>query len=155
MAQTLEPWLHLLHVVAATVWLGGGVAMVLVAARTRSSSNAQAMTEFARTIPFVGIRVLGPALVVVLATGLAMVLTSAAWSFTQPWVLIGLGLFAIAFLIGAVFMSRAGIRLDRAARGDGPRAELPSLLLRWLIGYSVILAVLLVAMGDMVLKPGL
>lgn len=155
MAQTLESWLQLLHVLAATVWLGGGLVMVLVAARTRSSSNAQAMAAFARIIPFVGIRVLAPAMVLLLATGLAMVLISAAWSFTQPWVLSGLGLFAIAFLVGALFMSRAGIRLDRAARGDGPQAELPSLLRSWLLGYSVILAVLLVAMWDMVFKPGL
>jgi len=148
-------WLHLIHVLAAMVWLGGGSVLVLVAARTRSSSNPEAIAEFARLIPYIGIRVLGPAWIVVLVTGVGMVLLSSEWRFTQLWILIALGLFAVAFLIGAVFMSQAGIRLDRAARGNDPQANLPSLLQRWLVGYSVVLAVLLVAVWDMIFKPGL
>ena len=148
-------WLHLIHVLAAMIWLGGGSVLVLVAARTRSSSNQEAIAEFARLIPYIGIRVLGPAWIVVLVTGVGMVLLSSEWRFTQLWILIALGLFAVAFLIGAVFMSQAGIRLDRAARGNDPQANLPSLLQRWLVGYSVVLAVLLVAVWDMIFKPGL
>ena len=148
-------WLHLIHVLAAMVWLGGGSVLVLVAARTRSSSNPEAIAEFARLIPYIGIRVLGPAWIVVLVTGVGMVLLSSEWRFTQLWILIALGLFAVAFLIGAVFMSQAGIRLDRAARGGDPQANLPLLLQRWLVGYSVVLAVLLVAVWDMIFKPGL
>lgn len=148
-------WLHLIHVLAAMVWLGGGSVLVLVAARTRSSSNPEAIAEFARLIPYIGIRVLGPAWIVVLLTGVGMVLLSSEWRFTQLWILIALGLFAVAFLIGAVFMSQAGIRLDRAARGGDPQANLPLLLQRWLVGYSVVLAVLLVAVWDMIFKPGL
>lgn len=148
-------WLHLIHVLAAMVWLGGGSVLVLVAARIRSSSNPEAIAEFARLIPYIGIRVLGPAWIVVLVTGVGMVLLSSEWRFTQLWILIALGLFAVAFLIGAVFMSQAGIRLDRAARGNDPQANLPSLLQRWLVGYSVVLAVLLVAVWDMIFKPGL
>jgi len=148
-------WLHLIHVLAAMIWLGGGSVLVLVAARIRSSSNPEAIAEFARLIPYIGIRVLGPAWIVVLLTGVGMVLLSSEWRFTQLWILIALGLFAVAFLIGAVFMSQAGIRLDRAARGNDPQANLTSLLQRWLVGYSVVLAVLLVAVWDMIFKPGL
>lgn len=148
-------WLHLIHVLAAMVWLGGGLMLVLLAARTRSSSTPQAVAEFARLIPYVGIRVLGPAWIVVLLTGVGMVFLSSEWRFTQLWVLIALGLFAVAYLIGAVFMSRAGIQLDRAARGNDPEANLPALLQRWLVGYCVVLAALLVAVWDMIFKPGL
>jgi Predicted integral membrane protein (DUF2269) len=98
---------------------------------------------------------LGPAWIVVLVTSVWMVLSSSEFKFTQLWVLIGLGAFAVAFLVGAVYMSQVGIRLDRAARGeDRQHANLPALLQRWLVGYSVVLVVLLVAVWDMVFKPG-
>lgn len=51
--------------------------------------------------------------------------------------------------------SRAGVGLERATRGDGGAAQLPALLQQWIVGYSVILAVLLIAVWDMVFKPGL
>jgi uncharacterized membrane protein len=153
--MSLDSWLHFLHVVAAIVWLGGGLMLVMVGIRVRSSTSSEAIAEFARTIPFVGIRVLGPAWIVVLVTSVWMVLSSSEFKFTQLWVLIGLGAFAVAFLVGAVYMSQVGIRLDRAARGeDRQHANLPALLQRWLVGYSVVLVVLLVAVWDMVFKPG-
>jgi len=151
----LDSWLHFLHVLGAIVWLGGGLMLVMVGIRVRSSASSEAIAEFARTIPFVGIRVLGPAWIVVLVTGVWMVFSSSAFKFTQLWVLFGLGAFAVAFLIGAVYMSRVGIRLDRAARSEDPKdANLRTLLGRWLVGYSVVLGVLLVAAWDMVFKPG-
>jgi uncharacterized membrane protein len=153
--MTLDSWLHFLHVVAAIVWVGGGFMLVMVGLRIRSTANPQAMAELGRTIPYVGIRVLGPAWIVLLITGVWMVLSSASWRFTQFWVLLGIGLFAVAFLVGAIFMSQAGVRLERAAReADSHKANLSSLFQRWLLGYSVILAVLLVAVWDMVFKPG-
>lgn len=130
--------------------------LVMVGIRSRLTANSDAISELARTIPYVGIRVLGPAWIVVLITGVWMVLSSAAWKFTQLWVLLGLGLFAVAFLVGGIVVSRVGARLERAARGEDPqKTELPGLLKRWLLGYSVILVVLLVAVVDMVFKPGL
>jgi uncharacterized membrane protein len=153
--MSLDSWLHFFHVLAAIVWLGGGVMLVAVTARVRSSASPQAMTEMSRTIPWVGMRILGPTWLVVLVTGVWMVAENGAFKFSQLWVLIGLGAFAVAFLIGTVFMSRAGIGLERASRTEGAATQLPALLQRWLAGYVAILAVLLIAVADMVFKPGL
>ncbi|HYU11481.1 MAG TPA: DUF2269 family protein [Stellaceae bacterium] len=148
-------WLHLVHVLSAMVWVGGGLTLMLIAIRARSSSDPGAISELARTLPYVGLRILMPAVVLVLASGVWMVFASAAWKFSQFWVLLGLGLFAVAFLIGAVYMSRVGIQLERTARAESAGgAEAPSLVSRWLLGYGVVLAVLLVAVWDMVFKPG-
>jgi hypothetical protein len=64
---------------------------------------------------------------------------------------------AAAFLIGAVYLSRIGTRLQRLAVNDGPRSanDGPMLLDQWLLGYGMVLVVLLVAVWDMVFKPGL
>ena len=152
--MSLDLWLHFLHVVSAMVWVGGGVILSLIAIRTRRSSDQRAMSEFARTLPYVGLRVLMPAVIILPVTGVWLVLADSEFSFSQLWVRLGLGLFALAFLLGAVYLSRVGIQLDREARRDpGGTSNLPQLLDRWLVGYGAVLVVLLIAVWDMVFKP--
>jgi hypothetical protein len=62
----------------------------------------------------------------------------------------------VAFLIGAVFLSRNAIALERFATGanaDVPRAR--EALDRWIFGYLVVLALLVFTLWDMIFKPGL
>ncbi len=56
-------------------------------------------------------------------------------------------LVAVAFLIGAVYLSRIGTRLQRLAVGDEPTGanEGSTLLDRCLLGYGMNLVVLLIA----------
>src|SRR5438128_10556013 len=107
-------WLLFVHVLSAMVWLGGGLTLMLAGFRARSSARPEAVAEFAGTVPFVGLRVLMPSVVVLLVTGVWQVLASSAWSFSQLWVSLALGLFILAFLVGAVYLSRVGIGLARA-----------------------------------------
>jgi uncharacterized membrane protein len=153
--MSLDLWLHFLHVLAATVWVGGGLMLSLIAVRARSSPDPRAISEFGRTLPYVGLRVLMPAVVIVLVTGVWMVLAGSEFNLSQAWVIAGLGLFVIAFLIGAVYMSRIGIQLDRATRAESDSPGLRALLDRWIAGYAAVLVILIVALWDMVFKPGL
>ena len=150
--MNLLPWLHFVHVLSAIVWLGGGVILMLVVGYARSSSDHAATGLVARLLPFVGLRALTPAVVVLLVSGVWMVLSGVGWSFAQFWVQLAVGLFAVAFLVGAVYMSRTAIQLQRSVN-DGAVAN--QLLGRWLVGYAVILLVLVVAVWDMVFKPAL
>lgn len=156
MAEILEPWIHFIHVLGAIIWVGGGIMLSLVGARARKSKDPRLIGEFARTLSYVGLRVLTPAVVAVLLTGIWLVLTGSEWSFTQLWVLLGLGAFILAFLIGAVYLSRIAIQLDRLVAGKDvdPRVA-NDLLGRWMVGYQVILLILVFAVWDMVFKPGL
>jgi len=95
-----------------------------------------------------------PAVIILPVTGVWLVLADSEFSFSQLWVRLGLGLFALAFLLGAVYLSRVGIQIDREARQDsGGTSNLPRLLDRWLVGYGAVLVVLLIAVWDMVFKP--
>jgi uncharacterized membrane protein len=138
------------HVLAAMAWLGGGLVLLLMAARLRQSPDETA--TFARLLPFIGIRLLMPAVVLLPVTGIWMVLDDSDWSFRQAWVRIALGLFVIAFAVGAVYLSRVGIRMARAA--GGAPTELLALVSRWMAGYAIVLVVLLLVVADMVFKPG-
>ncbi len=150
----LEHWLLFLHVLGAIVWIGGGLTLSLVGWRARSSGDLSVAAEFSKTLRRVGLPLFTPALLVVLATGLVMALDGSGGRFSQPWILIGIALFLLAFLIGAVYMSRAGIAVERAVSGPaGDASAVTSLIGRWLVGYGVVLLLLVVAVWDMVFKP--
>jgi uncharacterized membrane protein len=154
--MSLTPWLHLIHVVAATIWVGGGVTLSVIGARARRSDDPQVIRDFSHLLSYLGLRVFTPAVVVVLLSGIGIVLADSEWSFTQVWVLLALGAFLIAFLIGALYLGRSAIRLERLTADPG--MSLPAareLLGRWLVGYGAVLLVLLFALWDMVFKPGL
>ena len=156
MVETLEPWIHFLHVLGAIIWVGGGVMLSLIGARARKSEDPRLIGEFARTLSYVGLRVLTPAVVAVILTGLWLVLTGSEWKFTQLWVLLGLGAFIAAFLVGAIYLSRIAIQLDQVAtRTDLSPQAARDLLGRWMVGYQIILIILVFAVWDMVFKPGL
>jgi uncharacterized membrane protein len=152
---SLGLWLKLLHILGAIVWVGGGVMLSLVGGRAKKSGDPRIIADFAKTLSYVGLRALMPAVIVVLVTGVWIVLATSGFSFTQLWVLLALGAFAIAFLIGAVYLSRVAINLERLATGTNPEPlAIRDLLSRWIIGYQVILLVLVFAVWDMVFKPG-
>src|SRR6266571_4000447 len=138
MDSSAQTWLHLVHVLSAMVWLGGGVILSAIGLRARRSADAKRLAEFAKTLSGVGLTVVMPSVILVLVTGIAMVATDSEFSFGQLWVRLALGLFAAAFLVGAVYLSRAAIQLDRAA-SSGALATAADHLGRWIAGYAVVL----------------
>jgi uncharacterized membrane protein len=149
-----EPWIHFAHVAAAAVWVGGGVMLSLVGLRARRSDEVAVVGEFARFLSYAGLRVFTPAVLVVLLSGLWLVLAGSEWNFSQLWILLALGSFLAAFLIGALYLSRSAIQLERVATGTPDLQAARDAIGRWLVGYAVVLAILLFALWDMVVKPG-
>jgi uncharacterized membrane protein len=150
--MSIGPWLHLAHVAGAIIWVGGGVLLSVIALRVRRSGDVAILGDFAGTLSWVGLRVLSPAVIVVLVSGIWMVL-NAGGDFTTLWIALALVAFALAFLIGAVFLSRSAIRLERVAR-EGDLAAARDALGAWLRGYGLVLVILAFAVWDMVFKPG-
>lgn len=152
--MNLEPWLHFAHIAAAIVWLGGGVVLSLVGIRARQSGDLAVLREFARNLSYVGLRVFTPAVIVVLLSGIGLVLLNSEFNFTQLWVLLALGGFILAFLIGAVYLSRSAIQLERAVSQNADLQAASQALRRWLVGYGVVLIILVFTLWDMIFKPG-
>src|SRR5207247_11460883 len=97
---------------------------------------------------------LAPATVAVLGLGIGLVVDTDAWDFGQLWVQLGLGLFAAAFLVGAVWQSGTALAAARAAERDDD-VEARRQLRRWSWGYRLGVLLLVVAAWDMTTKPGL
>ena len=151
---TLYQWLLLLHVLATMVWVGGLVALAVLAAHVLRGNDPDTVARFSANLRVVGPFALAPASAVALGTGIWMVVDSPAWGFGDTWIWIGIGAFAAAFGVGAVFLSRAALAAERAVRErDHPRAARE--LRRWSWGIRLVLALLVVAAWDMVFKPGI
>jgi uncharacterized membrane protein len=150
--MTLYDWLLLGHILSAMVWVGGGLMLVFVARRARASNDERVIGDFGQSLSYLGPRVLAPSVAGVLLFGVWMVLESAAWDFGQAWILIAIGLFVIAFLVGAVYLSRVALQLVKS-QGAGLGVS-RSLLDRWLTAYAIVLVVLVLIVADMVFKPG-
>ena len=154
MVATLYDWLLFGHIIAAMVWLGGGVVLAALAVATLRSDDGHALAQFVGSLRMIGPAVLAPATIATLGVGIWLVLDSAAWDFGQTWVLLALALFAAAVVIGAGHQGRTAINAQRAIDRDD-YTEARRQLARWTWGYGVVVSLLLVIAWDMVFKPGL
>jgi uncharacterized membrane protein len=151
----LDSLLQLAHAASAIVWVGGNGLLALVGIRVRRRGDPAAIGRFAETLMFVGVRVIAPASLVVLVSGLWLVLESSEWTVAQPWILLALGAFALAVVLSLVFLNRGATRLQRLSGGSAPDPRAADQALgRLLLGYGFVLATLVLALCDMALKPG-
>jgi uncharacterized membrane protein len=151
---TLYDWLKLAHVLAAMIWLGGLVTLVVLGVRARRSDDRDSVARFVGSLRVVGPAVLAPSAALAVALGIGLVLDSGAWDFGQAWVQVALGLVAAAILVGAVFLARTALAAERFVAAADHRAATRQLG-RWSWGIAVVIVLLVVATWDMVVKPGL
>jgi len=95
-----------------------------------------------------------PASLAVVGFGVWLVADSDAWDFGQTWIVAALVLVAAAVLVGAAFLSRAALGAQSAIEA-GDTVTAVANLRRWSWGVRVLVALLVVATWDMVMKPGL
>jgi uncharacterized membrane protein len=153
-AATLYDWLEFLHVFAAMIWVGGLVAVGVFAIQALRSGDREVIARLVGSLGVIGPLLFAPAMVTVLGLGIWLVVDSDAWDFGQTWIWLALTLFAAAFLLGAIFQSRAAISARQAAAA-GDDAGAVRQLRRWAWGMLLILLLLVVVTWDMVIKPGL
>jgi uncharacterized membrane protein len=152
-AAGLYDWLLLLHLLGAMVWLGGLAILTVLVTLALRSRDPQAISRFVQSLRVVGPATFVPSMAAVLGFGIWMVVHSDAWDFDQTWIQIAFGLFAAAFLVGAVFQSRSAIGAQRALEA-GEHGEAARRLRTWAWGGLLILVLLVVVTWDMVFKPG-
>lgn len=147
-----------LHVVSATILFGTGLGIAYFQWMTYRHGGTQAIAAVTRLVVRADFVFTTPAVVVQLATGVALVqVLGLPW--TTPWVLAALALYA---LVGACWLPVVAIqlRLARLAASAAERgAELPAEfhrgMRRWfLLGWPALFGMLAI-FWLMVRKPGL
>jgi uncharacterized membrane protein len=154
LATSLYDWLLIAHILAAIVWLGGLITISLFATLILRSHDFDLVRRFLGSLRIVGPIVLAPSMLAVLAFGIWMVVDSAAWDFGQTWVTTALALFAASFALGVGFQARTAISAQRASE-SGDRHQALREFRSWAWGMRAIALLLVVAVWDMVAKPGL
>ena len=154
--EGLYNWLKAFHILAAIVWVGGGIFIQLYATRLRRTNQQPRLMAFAKDIEKLGNGVFLPASILVLLLGIAMVWYSPAWEVTQLWVILGLVGIANTIVVGAAFIGPESGRIARLAeerRPDDPEIARRTQRIFAISRYD--LAVLVLVVIDMAVKPGL
>ena len=147
-----EFWLFL-HLLAAMVWIGGAVAIQVFGILTKRAADPAKTAFFAQDVSFTVMWIFLPAALLVLVAGIGLT-ENGNWDWGEPFISAGLVLWAIVALIAFGFLGRAigtaGARL--ATEGPSPALGLRLRNLVWL--SRGLLAVLVVIVFLMTIKPG-
>jgi uncharacterized membrane protein len=144
----------LIHVSVAVFWVGGGVLLTVLALRAERAKDPDEMAHIARQAVFAGEKLFAPAGLVVLAMGITMVINSPEIGFGTTWVDIGLVGYALSFTTGIGVLAPQSRRIVGLLQEKGAAApETQAAIARILLIARVDIAVLLLVVADMLMKP--
>jgi uncharacterized membrane protein len=152
--MTLYEFLVFVHVVMVAVWVGGIVALQVLALRATSAKEPARMAGLSDDAEWMGLRVFMPATVLLLVFGIWAAIEG-DWDFGQAWISIGFAAFAFSFFLGMAFMGPESGRITSLVRERGvDDPEVGRRTLRILLLSRLEIVVALIAIWAMVIKPG-
>lgn len=148
--------LKFIHVLAAASWVGGVVLSQVQGAWVNKKNDPHDFSSFIEFQAYLGTRYFMPLAITVLAAGVAMVLDAEAWGFGDTWILIGIVLYAASVAIGAGFLGPQSEKIREAlAAGGPPDTALQAKIKNVVLASRVDFVIMVLVVGDMVIKPGL
>ena len=141
------------HISMAVIWVGGGLLLQILALRVMGTRDDARLAAFAGDAEVLGMRVFAPSSVLLLLAGVGLVL-NADWSWSEPFIAVGLVVWLISFVAGIAYLgpSSGRIKAEISANGMSPRAQK---LIGNTLRYSRIELVLLwIVLFMMVVKLG-
>jgi len=142
-----------LHIAGAIIWLGAGVGLAFLWRRLARAGDAGSLRAFEAQNSAMGKFLFGPATLLTLAFGVAMVVDSPI-GFEEFWILIGFGGFIASGVAEGVFAGPAGKRFMAAAEEhglDSPTAQ--AARRRVSLAGNIELLILFAVVWAMVVKP--
>ncbi len=151
--MTLYEFLIFVHVLAATVWVGGGVMIQVLASRAVRAGDPAHAAMTTADAEWVGLRVFMPASIVLLGFGIWGAVEG-DWDFGAAWISIGFAAFLFSFFLGMAFLGPESGRIKSLVRERGlDDPEVSRRTSRILLFSRIELLVLIVAVFAMVTKP--
>lgn len=140
------------HVLAAVIWVGGGVALNVLGTRLVKTSNADAVAGFAGQSAFIGSRIFAPASLLLFLAGVVMTLDR--WAFEDLWIAIGVAGFLYSFITGAAIIGPLSGRTGKliAERGAADPRVTANIRKLFLFG-RIEMVVMIVVIAAMTFKP--
>jgi uncharacterized membrane protein len=153
--MSLYEFLLFVHVVMAVTWVGGDIAIQVLAIRATRAKDPARTASLTADAEWMGLRVFMPSSILLLIFGI-WAASEGNWDFGQAWISIGFAAFLFSFVLGMAFLGPESGRIKKLVQErsyDGP--EVQRRIGRVLLFSRIELVVLLVAIWAMVAKPGL
>ena len=147
-------FLLFVHIAMAAIWAGGAVMIQFFALRILASGEPVRQVALGGDVEWIGNRLLVPASLLAVVSGVLLVIDSEAWGFGDDWIVIGLILFAITFVAGAFFFGPEGKRIGKLAEAEGPTSPVVQARVGRILAFSrpdIVLLFLIIF--DMSVKP--
>lgn len=141
------------HVSAAVVWIGGGVAAQAFGILAQRSGDPARSAAFGRDMAFIGPKVFMPAALIVFVTGVILT-EDGNWSWSEPFVWLGIVGWAIVAFTAFAFLTRAMGRVGARLAAEGPSPELGAEVRKLVLLARLLILVLFAIVFLMVVKPG-
>ena len=142
------------HISTAAIWVGGGAMMQVFGLRAISSPDPMRLAQLGQDIEWIATRVLVPASLLAVVSGVLLVIDSDFWGFGDDWIVIGIILFAITFVAGTAFFGPESGRLGKLIEVQGAGSpEVQARLKRLLALTRADLMLLFLIIFDMSVKP--
>jgi uncharacterized membrane protein len=142
--MTLYGVLLFLHILGAAIWLGGEIATFALRSLALRSGDRARTLALVRDTDRLNMFVISPAVAVVLAAGIALVIDG-DWGFGRFFVVFGLAGFAASSIFGGVFTFPKGRALQKLADRGGADSEEGGVLIRRVQQGLLVDVVLLIA----------
>jgi hypothetical protein len=152
---SLFEFLFFVYLIAAMIWYGGALTGVLLGGQIRRSGDAQAFARFCGAFAQVAGPLFGGAAVVVLATGAWMVALDGGPAFSDLWVMLVLGGWLVAMILGATAVGLSWTKVANALQQPGATIESVQGLVTRAVAFSWLdLAIRTAVVFVMVWQPG-
>ena len=142
------------HVLAAVIWVGGGLAMHILGRRALASGDGQRIYEFSKEINAVAPRLYAPTSLILLIAGIFLV-NEAGYEFSQLWVILGLVAWLFSFVVGVGYYGPQDKKLQALVAEKGPTDPGVAANVKTALAVNTVeLVILLLVVVDMTTKPG-
>lgn len=143
------------HVLAAVIWVGGGIAMHILGQRVLKRGDSEEIYKFSNEINTVALRLYAPTALVLLIAGVLLV-NEAGYEFSQLWITLAFVGWGISFILGIGYYGPQDKKLQALVAAEGPNAPgVEANVRQALMVNSVELLILVLVVVDMTTKPGL
>jgi hypothetical protein len=142
------------HVCSAVAWVGSSTMTELTARRIIKRSDGQELKGFVEDLEHLAPRFFIPISLLTVVFG-AVSVWRGPFTFSDPWVDVGLSMFVVSFLIGLLYLKPRTEKLGAlAAAGGQETPEFGQRLQTMLKGHALELTLLYATVVVMVIKPG-
>jgi uncharacterized membrane protein len=152
--MTWYEFLLFFHIAMAVVWVGGGAMLQFIGVRVIRDRDPTRLVQLGGDVEWVATRALVPASLLAFISGVLLVIDSDFIGFGDDWIVIGLILFAVTFLAGALFFGPESGRVGKLAEAEGPTSPVVQARLQRLLALTrADLMLLFLIVFDMSVKP--